>query len=1514
MGIETDLNVSPYFDDANNAIDDNYHRILFRPAVPVQARELTQMQDILQNQIERFGDHVFVAGTIIKGCNFTFDSNYNYAKIEDLRPLDSQPANPSQYVGLLAYEPTSNLYAICYNYQDGFQSQDPDLKTLYFKYLNTGANGESQFASGQQLEFYNTKEITGANTTTLASNLNVTVASTANAVGSGYAMTVSAGVLFQKGHFIQVPGTVMTIVDKYSRSPDNVVAGFLIEEDIITELQDDNLYDQSSGYTNFNAPGAHRLKLNPILTTFPADSAPSNNFLALVEWQNGNIIKSFQQTQYSSLGNELARRTYEESGDYFIKPFKIHTESANDTHNYVVTSAGLAYIDGHRVEQLNNVRIPFRKGSDSKTALNQVLNTNFNSSILVKEYSGNIPSNIGATVSLRQTAGTSITSRGYSSITAPGLEIGTAKVLAVEYDNGTVGTAEATYRVYLTDIKMNTGKSFKDTKAIYYGGSIKGIADTVLTFESTSNSYVAMLSEPSKSTLIFPTAKSGLDGIASTGQLPDYVYRSVNTNIIINGTTGNSNILELTGSTLYPYGTGTLSAVQEREIVVIPIAFSNAAAQSANVTTATVGNVAITANTSTVLPWTSDATAFTSEYLVGDYINISNQIRRIVSIANSSHMTVDTPWTSTVSKSTHSKCYPLNVPINFSDRANYITITDSDSQHLQISLARSNTTTTTSETLSVDMTTAVYYNAMIPNNSDRNLEANTNIVININTSNNAAGSNGPWCLGVPYVYNLKAVYKSSNTGTLIANTFSNTIVECDTTGLSNGMALFATNIPGGTTANVVNSTALVLSTNATTTDTSVGIKYAYYSNNASDDITQAFMIEDGQKDAFFDLSFLKKNPNYNFIGIGKDDLLTVVFDAFRPKNTGKGYISIDSYDTLIHTTGLIGYEDIPQYTTSSGRTYQLRDSIDFRPFVEPSVAYSNTYIDAAVNPQYVSALPSTENYVVAPNQTFRYSVDYFVGRIDKLMINSYGAYTVVEGVASENPIAPSDKVGSMTLATITVPPIPTLITPATNANTSQQYVVTYVSKQNRGYTMKDIGKIDRRLDALEYYTSLSLLEQQTSSLTIVSDVTGANRFKNGIFVDNFSTLDSCDITNPEFRAALSDSETALVPRFAQSRIALKYANGVNVSKQGASITLANTSQVKVINQKFATDPKSCTDAIYDYVGNGVLHPDYDDCPDIMTVKPPPFPTFPANTAQPLPSPPPPSSVPPYTTGQLAIEVYDLGSVYYGSIRYAYQILTSTVAQRVFYGYTGTGNIPGGLVQVVGTNDMVARSQMNTWFGTVLQGRFVVFQYGYFIAPQTGSYTFRSYHDDDIQLIIDGQKIIYNNAVMTNSPFNGNAQVASTTINLVAGQMYNFYLAWYDNYQGITKFTLDFKVGNGSYQNLQPSYFARNNNNLVPILALTEDTNLATSTGYGALIYANKTPASITTAGYSVNTSLSAGVSLTSPTSSNVSSSPISTPVVTTNTQIIPVISSAPNYSYILSNNQANLYGPGRFII
>ena len=50
MPSKTDFNVSPYYDDFSES--KKFHRVMYRPAFAVQARELTTQQSILQNQIE----------------------------------------------------------------------------------------------------------------------------------------------------------------------------------------------------------------------------------------------------------------------------------------------------------------------------------------------------------------------------------------------------------------------------------------------------------------------------------------------------------------------------------------------------------------------------------------------------------------------------------------------------------------------------------------------------------------------------------------------------------------------------------------------------------------------------------------------------------------------------------------------------------------------------------------------------------------------------------------------------------------------------------------------------------------------------------------------------------------------------------------------------------------------------------------------------------------------------------------------------------------------------------------------------------------------------------------------------------------------------------------------------------------------------------------------------------------------------------------------------------------------
>jgi len=103
MGINTDLNVSPYFDDFDET--KQFHRVLFKAAIPVQARELTQLQSVLQNQIERFGTNIFKEGTTISGADLYEIEGLSYIKLDDnLSGLPDGTTSITQYTPRYATE------------------------------------------------------------------------------------------------------------------------------------------------------------------------------------------------------------------------------------------------------------------------------------------------------------------------------------------------------------------------------------------------------------------------------------------------------------------------------------------------------------------------------------------------------------------------------------------------------------------------------------------------------------------------------------------------------------------------------------------------------------------------------------------------------------------------------------------------------------------------------------------------------------------------------------------------------------------------------------------------------------------------------------------------------------------------------------------------------------------------------------------------------------------------------------------------------------------------------------------------------------------------------------------------------------------------------------------------------------------------------------------------------------------------------------------------------------------
>jgi hypothetical protein len=575
--LNTDFNVSPYYDDYDG--DKKFHRVLFKPAVALQARELTQLQTILQTQVSRFGSNIYKEGTIIEGCQIKLDADYDYIKITDLQ-TDGQPVAPSTYLNYYAKGATSNVVAIVQQYADGLVSQDPNLTTLYIDYITTGINDAKTFTTTENIEIYSDEALSTLFTTVTVAGAQVTTANTC--VGQGYAVHCSEGIIYSKGHFVSV-SEGLVIASKYTDIPDNVSVGYDVTETIVTSNADSSLLDNASGYNNENAPGADRLKLDPFLVAISTQDARSNsNFMAVMDFQLGLPIAKKLTTQFNSISDEMALRTQDESGDYTIRKNHLSAEpiSANTSHFNVLVGPGLHYVGGFRSEQFNTTRLPVQKAVAFASSEDQVVTQNMGSYFVVDQVVGGFSSNTVSTVSLRDGAGTSITDNDNLTV-SPGTEIGTAKVKAFAYHSGVQGTAKAQFKVYVFDIKMSAGKAVRNIKAIHLNG--KGTGDIVLV-----NSR-AVLNEQQINTNLWPLPSRAIKATSSS----DYIYRTEK-----QATTSSNTLTITTVSGVFPYS-GTLTNEQKKEFIIRPTTTAGGLANNAAIDTDKT-SISVSSTTATV--------------------------------------------------------------------------------------------------------------------------------------------------------------------------------------------------------------------------------------------------------------------------------------------------------------------------------------------------------------------------------------------------------------------------------------------------------------------------------------------------------------------------------------------------------------------------------------------------------------------------------------------------------------------------------------------------------------------------------------------------------------------------------------------------------------------------------------------------------------------------------------------------------------------------------------------------
>lgn len=255
-----------------------------------------------------------------------------------------------------------------------------------------------------------------------------------------------------------------------------------------------------------------------------------------------------------------------------------------------------------------------------------------------------------------------------------------------------------------------------------------------------------------------------------------------------------------------------------------------------------------------------------------------------------------------------------------------------------------------------------------------------------------------------------------------------------------------------------------------------------------------------------------------------NESLSVVLEYFQ--HSGGDYFSVDSY------TG-IDYNNIPKFNG-----IPLTDCLDFRPNIFDGQLSDLPMSNTLTSSNIISYLPRT----------------------DLVVLSSSGEFSIVNGVSSLNPTAPEVPNNSMAIYRLNVPAFTGNV-----KDISMEYI------DNKRYTMRDIGKIDKRVTKLEEAYTLSLLEVETDAMQVLDSRTGLNRYKNGFFVDNYTTHQNGAWASAGYKCSISREESTLRPEFFMDSVdfTLDNARSTGIRKTGDLITL-NYNDINYISQPMAS--------------------------------------------------------------------------------------------------------------------------------------------------------------------------------------------------------------------------------------------------------------------------------------------------------------------------------------------------------
>ena len=431
MPQKTNLNVNPYYEDFDAS--KNFYKILFRPGYSIQSRELTQVQSILQNQIESFGKYAFKQGELVIPGEVGLNTKLDYVKLSSVSEVAISEGNDivykkydiSQLVGQQVQGLTSGVTATILATK---LATETTADTLFVNYINSGnSNTEPTFRQGETLEVVDGVNtpllVVGTDGSVLPTSIEITNPDTGEttslespAMGYGSAVKVEEGIYFVNGYFVRNDEALL-VIDEYYNKPSAKV-GFTIKEEVVTPEADASLYDNSIGSANYTAPGAHRLKISLELKEFALNAITDKNFIQLLNVSRGQIQSKISSTDFSVLEQTLARRTFDESGDYVVDNFSVdirefaqkdgnrgiygadefglyNGKSATEAARKMVASIGpgKAYIKGYEIVNKETKYLEINKARESLSSDNVNLKSKGLPTYSITNVYGSVPLN-----------------------------------------------------------------------------------------------------------------------------------------------------------------------------------------------------------------------------------------------------------------------------------------------------------------------------------------------------------------------------------------------------------------------------------------------------------------------------------------------------------------------------------------------------------------------------------------------------------------------------------------------------------------------------------------------------------------------------------------------------------------------------------------------------------------------------------------------------------------------------------------------------------------------------------------------------------------------------------------------------------------------------------------------------------------------------------------------------------------------------------------------------------------